>query len=144
MTAEQPYILLIEDSRSQALQFKHLAERASGYPVQIYQNGVEGWKKACADPPLLVLLDINLPMLDGFQILGRLKRNEQTTSIPVIMLTTSESIGDVEQSISLGANDYVFKDDLFHSKEAVEQFCLIIKQFASKNTPPDPGCELPE
>lgn len=123
------YILLIEDSPSQALQFRLLIQRFTGCPVRVFHDGIEGWKYACSHPPTLVLLDINLPMLDGFQILGRLKRYQDTAKVPVVMLTTSDNIGDVEQAIALGADDYLFKDDLFKSKEAAEQLYATIKQF---------------
>jgi CheY-like chemotaxis protein len=125
-----PYIMLIEDSPSQALQLRLLLQQFSSYEVRVVSDGVEGWRQACAEHPLLILLDINLPSLDGFQILSRLKRNRNTANIPVIMLTTSDSVSDVERAISLGASDYLFKDDcLFKSKEAKEQLQSAINQF---------------
>jgi DNA-binding response OmpR family regulator len=125
-----PYIMLIEDSPSQALQLRLLLQQFSNYEVRVISDGVEGWRQACAEHPLLILLDINLPSLDGFQILSRLKRNRNTVDIPVIMLTTSDSVSDVERAIALGASDYLFKDDcLFKSKEAKEQLQSAIDQF---------------
>jgi DNA-binding response OmpR family regulator len=103
-------ILLIEDSPSQALQFQLLLQRA-GYHVCIAGDGAEGWRMACEDLPRLILLDVDLPTLDGFQILARLKRDRATTSIPVLMLTNREHISNVERAISLGVDGYLFKDD---------------------------------
>ncbi len=124
------YIMLIEDSPSQALQLRLLLQQFTNYEVRVISDGVEGWRQACAEHPLLILLDINLPSLDGFQILSRLKRNRNTADIPVIMLTTSDSVSDVERAIALGASDYLFKDDcLFKSKEAKEQLQSAIDQF---------------
>src|SRR5437867_823404 len=94
-------ILLIEDSPSQALQFRLVLQRA-GSRVRVVVDGAEGWHIACADLPKLILLDIDLPTLDGFQILARLKRDRVTTAIPVLMLTNREHISNVERAISLG------------------------------------------
>lgn len=133
--SQTPYIMLIEDSPSQALQLRLILQQISNYQVRVISDGVEGWRQACADHPSLILLDINLPSLDGFQILSRLKRNRNTAHIPVIMLTTSDSVSDVERAIALGASDYLFKDDcLFKSKEARQQLHSSVWQFL---TPPD-------
>jgi CheY-like chemotaxis protein len=109
--SENRYILLVEDSPSQALRLKRLIQHYTQYPVEIAHTGIEGWNRARALHPLLVLLDINLPTLDGFQILDRLKRNYATATIPVVMLTSYDRIGDVERAIELGADGYLFKED---------------------------------
>ena len=117
-----PYdILLVEDSPSQALQFRLVLERA-GYRVRVVVDGAEGWRVACADLPKLILLDVDLPTLDGFQILDRLKRDRATAAIPVLMLTNREHISNVERAITLGADNYLFKDD------AAEQLCTAVME----------------
>ena len=68
-------------------------------------------RAACAQPPRLILLDVDLPTLDGFQVLARLKRDPATANIPIVMLTHREHIDHVERAIALGASDYLFKDD---------------------------------
>ncbi|MEI7645467.1 MAG: response regulator [Chloroflexales bacterium] len=103
-------ILLIEDSQSQAMRFRLMLER-EGYSVDIVADGAAGWRTACADPPRLILLDIDLPSLDGFQVLGRLKRDRSTSEIPVVMLTHRDNVSSVQRAIDLGADDYLFKDD---------------------------------
>jgi CheY-like chemotaxis protein len=105
-----PDILLIEDSVSQALQLQLLLQRA-GYRVTLASDGLVGWRTACAQLPRLILLDVDLPGLDGFQVLARLKRDPATANIPVVMLTHREHIDHVERAIALGASDYLFKDD---------------------------------
>lgn len=67
----------------------------------------------------LILLDIKLPKLNGLEVLEWIKQNEDTKSIPVVMLTTSSDIKDIEKSYSLGANLYVEK--------SVENFVKRIK-----------------
>ncbi|RRR74398.1 MAG: response regulator [Candidatus Viridilinea halotolerans] len=103
-------ILLIEDSQSQALCFRLMLERA-GYSVEIAPDGADGWRRACSITPRMILLDIDLPSLDGFQVLGRLKRDRRTANIPVVMLTHRDHIASVQRALDLGANDYLFKDD---------------------------------
>lgn len=103
-------ILLIEDSPSQALQFRLMLERA-GYQVQVAFNGIEGWRAASALHPHIILLDIDLPVLDGFQVLNRLKRDRTTKDIPVIMLTHRDHVESVQRALDLGADDYLYKDD---------------------------------
>ncbi len=103
-------ILIIEDSASQAMYFQLLLQRA-GYTVLTVNNGAAGWQSAWDENPRLILLDVDLPSLDGFQVLLRLKRSATTAKIPVIMLTNREHVSDVERAITLGVNNYLFKGD---------------------------------
>ncbi|MEN9935679.1 MAG: hypothetical protein RLZZ387_2258 [Chloroflexota bacterium] len=103
-------ILLVEDSPTQALQFQLLLQRA-GYRVLIARDGAEGLRKASDSTARVILLDIDLPKLDGFQVLARLKRGRATAAIPVIMLTSREHISNVERALELGAADYLPKED---------------------------------
>jgi len=72
--------------------------------------------------PLLILLDLNLPVLDGFQVLERLKADERTKHIPVICLTTTDNPQDIERCYALGCNVYITKP------VAYEQFAEVIRQ----------------
>lgn len=103
-------ILLIEDSQSQAVRFQLMLERA-GYAVQVIADGADGWRQAGELHPRLVLLDIDLPSLDGYQVLSRLKRDRRTCDIPVVMLTHRDNVVSVQRALDLGADDYLFKDD---------------------------------
>jgi DNA-binding response OmpR family regulator len=115
------HILIIEDSASQAVQFQ-LALQRVGYRVHVVGDGAAGWRYACAQRPDLILLDVDLPGMDGFQVLARLKRDRATASLPVVMLTHREHISNVARAIELGADDYLFKD------EALEQICGAVEQ----------------
>lgn len=114
-------ILLIEDSASQALRFRLMLER-HGYRVRIATDGAAGWRLACTCAPRLILLDVDLPTLNGFQVLARLKRGRETASIPVVMLTHREHISNVERALELGADDYLPKED------ALTQVCTVVQQ----------------
>ena len=120
MTADS-HILIIEDSISQALQFQLVLQRA-GYRVHVVADGASGWRYACAQRPDLILLDVDLPGMDGFQVLARLKRDRATAALPVMMLTHREHISNVARAIELGADDYLFKD------EALRQVCAAVDQ----------------
>jgi DNA-binding response OmpR family regulator len=115
-------ILLIEDSASQALQLQLILQRA-GYSVAVAADGAAGWQVACDTQPRLILLDVELPSLDGFQVLSRLKRGRTTANIPVIMLTNRDHISSVERAIELGVDDYLPKQDM------QQQLCAIVRQF---------------
>lgn len=120
-------ILLIEDSPSQALHIQLLLQRA-GYSVLIAQSGIHGYRQACIVHPRLILLDINLPKINGFQVLRSLKQQDATRAIPVVMLTDRDRLGDVEQAFALGADGYLPKQD------AANQLYATIAQFVSAAT----------
>lgn len=103
-------ILIIEDSHSQAVAFRLLLEQA-GYQVTVAPDGMAGLRLAAENQPRLIVLDIDLPRMNGFQVLARLKRGSATAAIPVIMLTHREHINDVTQALDLRADDYLFKED---------------------------------
>jgi two-component system response regulator len=73
-------------------------------------------------PPKLVLLDVKMPRMDGLQVLERLKRDERTRTIPVVMLTSSREEKDLVESYKLGVNSYIVKPVDF------EQFADTVSQ----------------
>ena len=77
--------------------------------------------------PLLVLLDLNLPVLDGYQVLERMKNDEATKRIPVVMLTTTDDPREVHRCYELGCNVYVTKPvDYGQFSEAIRKLGLFI------------------
>jgi CheY-like chemotaxis protein len=78
--------------------------------------------------PLLVLLDLNLPVLDGFQVLKRMKSNERTRQIPVIMVTSSDDARDVSKCYKLGCNVFLTKPLLDYEQfaEAIRKLGLFL------------------
>jgi DNA-binding response OmpR family regulator len=115
-------ILLIEDSPSQALYFQLLLQRA-GFSVQTASDGVQGFWSACADAPRMILLDVDLPQFNGFQVLSHLKHHRATSHIPVVLLTDRDRINDVELALELGADGYLPKH------EATQQLGAVVDQF---------------
>jgi CheY-like chemotaxis protein len=100
-----PRILLVEDNE---LNRDMLSRRLlrKGYEVLLALDGEEGVRKAEAERPDLILMDISLPLLDGYQATRRLKAGEATAAIPVIALTAHAMAGDRERSLAAGCSDY--------------------------------------
>ncbi len=112
-------ILFIEDES--ALQ-KTLGEvlRENGYEVISALNGETGIKSAKTKKPDLILLDLILPKLSGFDVLKQLKKDEETKDIPVIVLTNLEEVNDIEKAMELGATTYLVKAN-YSLKEVVDK-----------------------
>lgn len=75
--------------------------------------------RACALPPDLVLLDINLPGISGFEVLAELKRDPRLRCVPVVMLTSSDLPDDVARSYALGASGFICKPSYLHDLRAM-------------------------
>jgi len=111
-------VLLVEDNASdveltlRALQKRNLANR-----VVVARDGVEALEvlESAEPPPKVVLLDLKLPKLNGLEVLRRLKSDERTRRIPVVVLTSSHEEPDVEESYRLGVNSYIVKPVDFES-----------------------------
>ncbi len=98
-------ILLVEDSEmNRDMLGRRLLRR--GYEVLIAVDGAEGVAKAQADPPDLILMDMSLPVMDGWEATRRLKAAPETQAIPIIALTAHAMAGDREQAIEAGSDDY--------------------------------------
>ena len=80
-----------------------------GFEVSIALNGVEGFKQAVDKKPDLVLLDLILPVKDGFEVLEDLKADPELQKIPVVVLTNLGQDSDVTKCMDLGAADYMVK-----------------------------------
>ncbi|HBP00901.1 MAG: Response regulator receiver protein [Candidatus Moranbacteria bacterium GW2011_GWE1_49_15] len=103
-------LLIVEDEPvlNKALQEFLSAE---GFEVIAAVDGEEGIRKAGAEMPDLILLDIILPKKDGYEVIREVKADEKTKNIPIILLTNLGSINDVEKALELGATTYLVKAD---------------------------------
>ncbi len=108
MEKDKEKILLIDDEEDLLELVKSTLE-LENFNVITAQDGEDGFKKAVDEKPNLILLDIKMPGLNGFQVLERLKTNEVTSNIPVIMFTTSIQMRDRDKALDMGAVDYVVK-----------------------------------
>jgi len=103
-------VLIVEDSPTQALRLKLVLEKA-GLSVEVASSGQEGIARATASAPQAVVLDVNLPDIDGFHVCQQLKSQAATAEIPVIMLTVKDRAADTLSGLEAGADAYIPKDD---------------------------------
>ena len=98
-------ILLVEDNE---LNYDMLSRRLrrKGYDVLIATNGQAGVEMARAEAPSLILMDMSLPVLDGWEATRQLKAAAETHTIPVIALTAHAMAGDRDQALAAGCDDY--------------------------------------
>ncbi len=104
-------ILLVEDDAFLADMYMTKFLRL-GYKIQVVHDGVTALKKIKKEKPQLVLLDIRLPLKNGFEVLKEVKKDKATQNIPVILLTNAAQPEDKERGLKLGAEDYLIKAQL--------------------------------
>ena len=119
MSYEQVEILLVEDSRADAeMTLRTLKKRGIANRIEWVRNGVEAldylfcqgeYAARSSGHPRIVLLDLKMPMMDGLQVLERMKSDPRTRTIPVVMMTSSREEGDLIASYRLGVNSFVVK-----------------------------------
>jgi CheY-like chemotaxis protein len=105
MDRNMPRILLIEDNELNRDMLSRRLRR-EGFEVDLAVDGAEGVARTLATRPDLVLLDMSLPILDGYEVARRLKGTSETSGIPLIALTAHAMTGDREKSLEAGCDDY--------------------------------------
>ncbi len=101
-------ILIIEDNENNRYMLKFILE-ANGYDVIQATDGLKGVNLAISEMPDLILMDIQLPVLDGYEATRQIKSNKKTNKIPIIAVTSYAMIGDKEKTIRAGCNGYIEK-----------------------------------
>ncbi len=101
-------ILIVEDEES-LLKLESILLTSKGYDVRGVSNGREALDAIAEEKPDLVLLDIMLPEIDGFEVCQRIKENPATKEIPVVMLTAKKSREDMARGEKVGADWYITK-----------------------------------
>ena len=105
----QKTILVVEDDADLVELATHWLER-DGYAVQSVGDGKDALERLAADPlPDLVLLDVMIPRITGFEVLQKLRADARTRALPVVMMTSFSREKDVARGRELGANDYIVK-----------------------------------
>jgi CheY-like chemotaxis protein len=105
MSIEGRKILLVEDNEMNRDMLKRRLERR-GFRVFVAVDGKQGLARASAESPDLILMDMSLPELDGWEAARRLKTDPLLAGIPLIALTAHAMAGDREKAIAAGCNDY--------------------------------------
>jgi CheY-like chemotaxis protein len=101
-------ILLVEDNEMNRDMLSRRLQK-NGYEVVIAVDGKQGISMASSDSPDLILMDMSLPIIDGWEATKQLKENERTKQIPIIALTAHGMAGDKEKALGAGCDDYDIK-----------------------------------
>jgi len=130
LASEPKTILLVEDNADDE-QLTLRAMRQSDIPniIRVARDGAEAIDKLFGDGsgklPDLVLLDLKLPKINGLEVLQRIRQDEKTKTLPVVILTSSDEERDIVESYNLGANSYIRKPvDFDQFIDAVRQLGL--------------------
>jgi DNA-binding response OmpR family regulator len=132
MLNKKPKVLLIEDE----LEIReNLAEILQDhYQVALAEDGIRGIKESIRNTPDVILLDIKMPKLDGFQTCEALRQEQSTVAVPIIMVTALKSTEERIRAFEAGADDYISKP--FHSKELITRIDSKLRRFSEVMTVP--------
>ena len=134
-------ILIVEDDPDIALSLRLKLEREGDYAVDTAVDGADGLRAALGSPPDLILLDVNLPGMDGFEICRRLRKDPATASVPIIMLTARIDEADRVAGLEFGADDYISKP--FSPKEAVARIRAVLRRSGRTDDAPEALADSP-
>jgi two-component system cell cycle response regulator DivK len=116
-------VLIVEDNEKNMKLFRDVLQ-ATGYSTLEATTGEEAIELSLSQAPALVLMDVQLPGIDGVEALERLRQNERTASIPVLALTAQAMSGDRERFLEAGFDGYLAKPvDVGELIEAVREHC---------------------
>jgi two-component system, response regulator len=119
-------ILVVEDDRSHRWVVRRVLENSFGEEVQVEEasSGEEGLARAQRRPAVdLILLDLNLPDMSGFDVLRHLRAEPKTRTVPVVVLSSSQENDDVRRAYECGANSYVSKSQ--NPEQMIRQLRLL-------------------
>jgi len=118
--------ILVADGDPKNLQILRENLEAAGFEVIVASDGLQAWQKISTGVPDLILSEVNLPKLDGFQLLEKLKADPVTSSIPLMFLTNRRELQDRVRSLRGGVKDYMIKP--LHIKEVLARIRMILRR----------------
>lgn len=135
------HILLVEDNRDDIELVRIAFERAGiANRLEVARDGEEALQRLLGGTlplPVLLLLDLRLPKVGGLEVLRRLREDPRTRLLPVVVLTTSQTDGDMVESYRLGANSYIRKpvdmDQFIAAMQRLGMYWMVL------NVPPEPA-----
>ena len=101
--------ILIADDKPEVVELVRVTLEREDYEIVDASNGKEALKKARLEKPDLILLDIVMPKMDGFEVCRKLKKDPEIKDIPILMLTAKGQEGDKKRGREVGASDYITK-----------------------------------
>ncbi len=116
--------IVVAEDEPQIARLIEFKLKKEGYSVTSKENGEEALQAIKEDKPDLILLDIMMPVMGGYEVLRRLKEDENLKNVPVIMLTARAQEKDVVKGIGMGAEDYITKP--FHPAELLARVKRIL------------------
>ncbi|PYT80697.1 MAG: two-component system response regulator [Acidobacteria bacterium] len=123
-----PKILLVEDNEMNRDMLSRRLER-KGYRVVLAQDGRQGYLLAHSERPDLILMDLSLPVMDGWEVTRLLKGNGSTSHIPIIVLTAHALLSDRAKAFDAGCDDYDTKPVEFgRLSEKIENLLVVRKE----------------
>lgn len=131
VTNNKDKILIIEDTVGYQRLY-HDALEAEGYKVIITDSGKQGWELTLKEKPNLILLDLILPEMHGFEVLNKVRSHPHTKAIPVIILSVLGEAKNGKRAMELGANDYAVKGKIT-PKGVIEKIRILLAE-VQKNT----------
>ena len=132
-------VLLVEDEANLRSSLSFILDR-EGYRVASAATGEEGLALALAEPPDLVVLDVNLPGLDGYETCERLRRDPRTARALVMMVTARAAVDDIVHGFETRADDYVTKP--FHPKVLLARIQALLRRRAENGAAPLPPARI--
>ena len=129
MTNSKPYILYVDDSEDDVLMAKRAFKKSNlstdiitltdGQECIDYIFSEGEYEGSVHELPIVILLDLNMPRVNGFEVLEQLRNNDKTKTLPIVVLTTSDADNDVSKAYDLGANSFITKplktEDFFNT-----------------------------
>jgi DNA-binding response OmpR family regulator len=130
-------VLVVEDEADIANLVKHSLERDGDLSVEVAASGPEALERVAAEMPALIVLDLNLPVLTGFEVCRILRSRPATVRVPIIMLTARAGETDRVSGLELGADDYVTKP--FSPRELAARVRAVLRRGTPPEETPPPG-----
>ncbi|WP_321529176.1 response regulator [Sedimenticola selenatireducens] len=118
------HILIVDDEKNIAISVDYLLRR-EGYQVSVAHDGEEGLRLIQSDRPDLVLLDIMMPKLNGFQVCEAVRQDPALADVRIVMLTAKGRDAEKEKGLALGADAYITKP--FSTRELVSQIKALLE-----------------
>ena len=106
-TKKLPRILVVDDAPENLMVMEAIL--AKDYSLKLFNDSGKALEHAYSNPPDLILLDIKMPKIDGYEMCRRLKANPKLADVPVIFITSQTDIEDEERGFSVGASDFIHK-----------------------------------
>lgn len=125
MEKNKKTILIIEDEKFLLEMYQSRFEK-DGYQVLTAMSGRKGLELAQKEKPDLIILDILMPGMDGYEVIKKLKKDSQTEKIPILVFSNLGQPEEINQGLKLGADDYIIKTDLTPS-ELINKVEIMLK-----------------